>query len=94
MTCASCVRRVERALLKVPGVETAGVNLATERASVTLGGQATIDDLLTAVEQAGYHAAAGRRGGGGATRIRERAEEQRASARCASATPSSPSASA
>ncbi len=56
MTCAACVRRVERALLKVPGVENAGVNLATERAIVTLGGQATIDDLLTAVEQAGYHA--------------------------------------
>ncbi len=56
MTCASCVRRVERALLKVPGVENAGVNLATERATVTLGGQATINDLLTAVEQAGYHA--------------------------------------
>ncbi len=56
MTCAACVRRVERALLKVPGVEAAGVNLATERAQVTLGGQATIDDLLTAVEKAGYHA--------------------------------------
>lgn len=56
MTCASCVRRVERALLKVPGVESASVNLATERASVTLGGNATIDDLLTAVDSAGYHA--------------------------------------
>jgi len=56
MTCASCVRRVERALTKVPGVAQASVNLATERASVTLGGQATIDDLLTAVENAGYHA--------------------------------------
>ncbi len=56
MTCASCVRRVERAIAKVPGVENAAVNLATERATVTLGGQATIDDLLTAVEQAGYHA--------------------------------------
>ncbi len=56
MTCAACVRRVERALLKVPGVENAGVNLATERATVTLGGQATINDLLTAVEKAGYHA--------------------------------------
>jgi len=56
MTCASCVRRVERALAKIPGVEGASVNLATERASVTLGGQATINDLLTAVENAGYHA--------------------------------------
>jgi Cu+-exporting ATPase len=56
MTCASCVRRVERALLKVPGIEGASVNLATERAAVTLGGQATIDDLVSAVERAGYHA--------------------------------------
>ena len=32
MTCASCVGRVERALRKVPGVQDATVNLATERA--------------------------------------------------------------
>lgn len=32
MTCASCVGRVERALTAVPGVQTAAVNLATERA--------------------------------------------------------------
>ena len=31
MTCASCVGRVERALQAVPGVKTAGVNLATDR---------------------------------------------------------------
>ena len=34
MTCASCVRRVERALSAVPGVDQASVNLATEEASV------------------------------------------------------------
>ena len=34
MTCASCVSRVERALAAVPGVIEAGVNLATNRASV------------------------------------------------------------
>src|SRR3546814_6742966 len=34
MTCASCVRRVENAVAKVPGVVSASVNLATERASV------------------------------------------------------------
>ena len=34
MTCASCVRRVEQALGKVPGVQSASVNLATERATV------------------------------------------------------------
>ena len=36
MTCASCVSRVEKALLRVPGVLRAEVNLATETASVTL----------------------------------------------------------
>ncbi|OAM76727.1 heavy metal translocating P-type ATPase [Devosia elaeis] len=51
MTCASCVSRVEKALLKVPGVEAASVNLATERASVTGGDPAA---LLKAVEKAGY----------------------------------------
>ena len=34
MTCASCVRRVEKALAKLDGVELAEVNLATEAASV------------------------------------------------------------
>jgi len=54
MTCASCVNRVEKALLKVPGVESASVNLATERATVS-GGDA--DQLLRAVEKVGYKAA-------------------------------------
>ncbi|MFM7065444.1 MAG: heavy-metal-associated domain-containing protein, partial [Gammaproteobacteria bacterium] len=34
MTCAACVRRVERALQKVPGVEAAAVNLVTGKALV------------------------------------------------------------
>ena len=34
MSCAACVRRVERALLGVPGVVGAEVNLATERARI------------------------------------------------------------
>jgi Cu+-exporting ATPase len=55
MTCASCVRRVERALQKVPGVAAASVNLATERATVTFDpAQASPDQLAAAVEQAGY----------------------------------------
>lgn len=57
MTCASCVSRVEKALLKVPGVTSAEVNLATETAQVTWvtkdgGPQA----LLAAIEHAGYTA--------------------------------------
>ena len=53
MTCASCVRRVERALSKVPGVETASVNLAAETARVTFGAPVEVDSLLAAVEKAG-----------------------------------------
>jgi len=55
MTCASCVRRVERALTKVPGVSAANVNLATEKASVAYD-PALVDQtqLVAAVETAGY----------------------------------------
>ena len=57
MTCASCVRRVERALGKTPGVAEANVNLATERATVTYDpAVTTVDDLLAAVTRAGYGA--------------------------------------
>jgi P-type Cu+ transporter len=55
MTCASCVRRVERALTKIPGVEQANVNLATEQASVSFDpAVADLTQLRQAVEKAGY----------------------------------------
>ncbi len=54
MTCASCVARVERALKKVPGVEGATVNLATEKATVSFGPAVGAEALLTAIENAGY----------------------------------------
>ena len=58
MTCASCVRRVERALGKVPGVTSASVNLATERAALTLDPAAipAVEALVGAVDRAGYGA--------------------------------------
>ncbi|MEN2431716.1 heavy metal translocating P-type ATPase [Comamonas sp. F1-6] len=56
MTCASCVGRVERALKKVPGVQDAVVNLATERASVQLQGSVDVSSLIAAIEKAGYEA--------------------------------------
>jgi len=59
MTCASCVRRVEKALAKVPGVEEASVNLATEKARVIYDpATATLGQLTAAVEKAGYKLAA------------------------------------
>ena len=55
MTCASCVNRVEKAIAKVPGVESAGVNLATERATVTYDPSETdLARIAQAVEKAGY----------------------------------------
>ena len=56
MTCASCVRRVERALSKIPGVETASVNFAAETARVTLAEDVALGQLTAAVEKAGYAA--------------------------------------
>jgi Cu+-exporting ATPase len=56
MTCASCVRRVERALSKVPGVTEASVNLATEKARVVYNpAEAQLGGLTAAIEKAGYH---------------------------------------
>jgi Cu+-exporting ATPase len=55
MTCASCVRNVERAINKVPGILSVNVNLATERATVTyVPGSVRRADLVRAVENAGY----------------------------------------
>lgn len=54
MTCASCVGRVERALKAVPGVQTASVNLATERADLTFTGAADPQAAVRAIENAGY----------------------------------------
>ena len=51
MTCASCAGRVERALLKVPGVASASVNLASERAHVEA--DAPLAALVEAVQRRG-----------------------------------------
>ena len=55
MTCASCVARVEKALKKVPGVDAATVNLATESAHVTVCSLDTSEGVLRrAIRDAGY----------------------------------------
>ena len=54
MTCASCVARVEQALSDVPGVISANVNLASEKATVEYAEEVTVADLRKAVKEAGY----------------------------------------
>ena len=58
MTCASCVGRVEKALYKIPGVEAASVNLATEQARIRLNASSVtkIDEVIAAVKKTGYEA--------------------------------------
>lgn len=55
MTCASCVHHIEKALQKVPGVDTADVNLALEKARVTFNPSVVgTPDVVRAVTRAGY----------------------------------------
>ncbi len=55
MTCAACVRRIEKAVRAVPGVDEANVNLVTQRASIHFDPLVTTQRaLIEAVEHAGY----------------------------------------
>jgi P-type Cu+ transporter len=72
MTCAACAARVEKNLSAISDV-TAAVNFATEKATVTMPSSVSVQQLIAAVEQAGYSAevatppdAAGTPGEGGA----------------------------
>ncbi|MGH3350508.1 MAG: heavy metal translocating P-type ATPase [Nocardioides sp.] len=57
MTCASCVRRVTKAISRVDGVEDANVNLATESALVHFDPARTdLAEISAAIEKAGYQA--------------------------------------
>ncbi|NIO02254.1 MAG: heavy metal translocating P-type ATPase [Candidatus Latescibacteria bacterium] len=57
MSCASCVSRVEKALMSAPGVSQAVVNLATSTADVDyLPDETEMETLVAAVEAAGYRA--------------------------------------
>lgn len=57
MDCASCANLIERKLKKTPGVKTANVNFAAEKARVIYDSSETnVETLITAVEKAGYKA--------------------------------------
>jgi P-type Cu+ transporter len=58
MTCASCVNRIERHVRRLPGVHRADVNLATERATVVADPGLTGEQVIKAIEAAGYEARA------------------------------------
>ena len=59
MTCAMCVKNVERSLKRADGVADVSVNLATERAAVQYDGdKLDASDLVAQVERAGYGVAA------------------------------------
>lgn len=57
MHCASCVARVEKALLSLPGVSEASVNLASETARITTRLDADTDAILNALKLAGFDGA-------------------------------------
>lgn len=55
MTCAACATRIEKNLSKVEGVKQAGINLASEKATVTFDPQKTsVDQLIERVKKTGY----------------------------------------
>jgi len=55
MSCASCAQRIERSLSSAPGVRSAGVNLATSRATVEYDPDVTtVRDLMSRVKDIGY----------------------------------------
>jgi Cu+-exporting ATPase len=75
MTCATCAQRIEKVVGRVPGVVSASVNLAAERASVAVRPGVAVADLIGAIEGAGYGAARA------PSDAAERAAEQAAEAR-------------
>ena len=64
MSCAACSARVEKAVSKVPGVTSCSVSLLTN--SMGVEGTAAPQEIIRAVENAGYGAAEKKRGGGDA----------------------------
>ena len=77
MTCASCVARVEKAILSVPGVSSASVNLATERATIRADASAALHVAVeVAIRKAGYEPHAVLASGADKTAAREADQAQ------------------
>jgi Cu+-exporting ATPase len=73
MTCAACAANIERALKRLPGIGDAGVNYATNRATVTFDPAVlTVPAVVEAIRDVGYDVLdlpGGHRGPGGAASI-------------------------
>ena len=54
MTCASCVRIVDRSLRRMPGVKFVSINLGTEKGYVITEPDISIDDIITTINSTGY----------------------------------------
>lgn len=54
MTCDNCVRHVREALLSLPGVRSADVNLAARQATIESDAQVPRDSIAAALDEAGY----------------------------------------
>lgn len=60
MTCANCVATIERNVKKLPGIESASVNLASERATIAFDpGQLSLEEIVNRIDKAGYGIASG-----------------------------------
>lgn len=75
MTCSSCAQTIEKAVANMPGVTSANVNFATEQLSVGLNTEeASINDVIKVVSDAGYKAILSSDSISEADRIREQKE--------------------
>lgn len=54
MTCATCAKTVEKALMKLPQVKFASVNLATNTAFIVLKEPVSLSEVAKAVNRVGY----------------------------------------
>ena len=75
MTCAACARRIERVVGKLPGVVSASVNFATEKATIVYSPQTIRQSAIReAIEKAGYRAKPYQSGAGDEDRVRRQRE--------------------
>jgi copper chaperone CopZ len=56
MGCPSCAQRVEKAILTIPGVDAASIDLKAKRATVAIPDAVPVQSIIDAIDAAGYEA--------------------------------------